>query len=277
MSNHVTTALLALAIGLGAGTLGPGCVEAGAFACTMDLQCNANGVIGRCDMPTGTCLYTSAGCPGGLETAEGDCFPGTNPTTGGSAGATDGGSTVSAGDTSGDGPGSTSTAPTDTDAGTSDPGTTGASACDGASVDVTDQGIVGASSTFNNFEPALAVDGDLSSSWFSTGPEPGNAPTDYSWTMGVDRCLERVLLVGNALNENPNFRTNFGFESMVVRVFDSGNDLVFEQTHGLVGTPDPDTNIDLGGVVGNRVVLSLTGHEDPSCGGFSELQVIGQL
>ena len=35
-------------------------------------------------------------------------------------------------------------------------------------------------------------------------------------------------------------------------------------------------SIDTGGVLGHKVVLHLTGHESPDCGGFSELRIHGR-
>jgi hypothetical protein len=46
----------------------------------------------------------------------------------------------------------------------------------------------------------------------------------------------------------------------------------FRREIDLSGSPDPNVNIQPN-VVGDRIVLTFTGHEDPGCGGFSELQV----
>ena len=263
---------LTLSVSLGA------CLEPEAFTCVQDLQCDAHGQVGICDL-SGICIYAAEGCPSGYATADGTCAMGmlidTDSGAGGNSGA-DGGGDGGGGDTTtGAASGAASVTDSSTPETTSMGDSTGAVGC-GASIDITDQGVVGASTTFQNFEPALAVDTDLSTSWFSTGPEPGNSPTDYVWTTAADRCIDRILIVGNGQNENTSFRTDFGFESVTVRVFDSTDNLTFEETRGLPGTPDPTTTVEIG-QIGNRVVLALFDHEDDACGGFAELQVLGEL
>lgn len=266
---------LAASLSLGA------CLEPPSFSCKQDVQCNANGAVGICDL-TGICIYDAPGCPSGFATADGTCAMGmlvdTDSSTPG-----DGGNGDSDGSDGGGG-GTTTTGGATTVADvtdSSDPSTTtgemttGVDGCADA-VDITDEGVVGADSTFDEFEPALSVDADLSTSWFSTGPEGGNAPTNYNWTTAADRCIDRILIIGNAQHEDPGFRTDFGFESVTVRVFDASDNLVFEEARGLPGTPDPDTTVEVG-TVGSRVVLALSDHEDDTCGGFSELQVLGEL
>ena len=133
--------------------------------------------------------------------------------------------------------------------------------------------MVGASTVFPEYPPILSVDGDLSTSWFSTGPEGG--PSAYSWVLSGDRCIYGIEIHGNALHSNPSFREDFGFGAVTVKVLDVAGSVVFSEAADLAGTPDPDVVLDTGGVVGSRVVLELTGHESVDCGGFSELEVTG--
>jgi hypothetical protein len=142
----------------------------------------------------------------------------------------------------------------------------------GAKVDITDEGAVEASSTFSGFPDTLSVDGDRATSWFSSGPGPEGAPSVYRWTGTHDDLITAVVLLSNAQHSEPSFRTGFGFGSVTIQVLNAIGSVVFEETIALDGTPDPDITVQPG-VVGRTVVLSLAGHEDPTCGGFSELQI----
>ncbi len=269
---------LVLSIAVGA------CLEPEPFTCVQDVQCDAHGQAGICDR-SGICIYAADGCPSGYAIADGTCAMGmlleTDSGVGGNSSPADGGDGADgggedAGSTT-DASGAASVTDSSTPGETTSAGETTAEPVGCASsIDITDQGVVGASSTFENYEPWLSVDTDLSTSWFSTGPEPGNAPTDYVWATAADHCIDRILIVGNGQNGNTNFRTDFGFESVTVRVFDSLDNLTFEETRGLPGTPDPTTTVEIG-EVGNRIVLALFDHEDEGCGGFAELQVVGEL
>jgi hypothetical protein len=142
----------------------------------------------------------------------------------------------------------------------------------GTNLDITGEGSVGASSTFSGFPDALSVDGDRTTSWFSTGPGAGGSPSIYRWTGTRDDLIANVTVLSNAQHSEPSFRTGFGFGSVTVQVLDAADNVVFEETVALDGTPDPDVVV-RPGVVGRTVVLSFAGHEDPGCGGFSELQI----
>jgi hypothetical protein len=71
---------------------------------------------------------------------------------------------------------------------------------------------------------------------------------------------------------NPSFRTGFGFDSVVVRLM-RGGQAVEEQSIALTGTPDPDVVAEFNGTGADAVALIFSGHEDPTCGGISELVV----
>ena len=48
---------------------------------------------------------------------------------------------------------------------------------------------------------------------------------------------------------------------------------MFTQDADLAGTPDPTVVVNPN-AVGSVVVLRFHGHEDPTCGGFAELEVL---
>jgi hypothetical protein len=184
----------------------------------------------------------------------------------------------------GDGTTDTALAPTQSSTTTSAPTTTTTAATtttvvtrpSGTAVDVSSEGLAQASSTFNGseFPAALSVDGDATTSWFSAGPGAGGS-TQYTWIGPRDDFIATLAILNNRLHENPDFRTRFGFGHVRLEIFKGGatsGTPEFRQEIDLSGSPDPNVNIQPN-VVGNRVVLTFTGHEDPECGGFSELQV----
>ncbi len=284
--------LLPLALALG-------CLEEPAYQCQSNDACFYKGFAGVCDLATASCAYQSVDCQGlssieGWVNARGLCVPAPNnaepsSTTGDSGGGVTSGSTSSVGTSQ-----PTTADPTD-DAETSNGIVTGAESssgpvesessssgqtsgssdgCEGLMQNVTDQGTVTASTEFNGYPAGDSVDGSLATSWFSTGPEGGGGPSVYSWSTVTDRCINRIEVDDNAGNSNNDFRTGYGFASAVVRVLQ--DDLVvFEETVQLPGTPDGPFAVETGGLLGSRVLIELVGHENESCGGFSELRVIG--
>ena len=136
--------------------------------------------------------------------------------------------------------------------------------------DITRQGQVSASSTFpgGEFPARLSVDGSTRTSWFSAGPR--NGTTSYTW-QGPDAHIQSATIVSN--RDHPEFPTGFGFGNVTMQLFDAAGTKVFEQSAALPGTPDPDVTFQPN-AVGNKIVLIFSGHEDPTCGGFSELQVV---
>jgi hypothetical protein len=145
-------------------------------------------------------------------------------------------------------------------------------------VDVTAQGTTSASSVFpgGNFPPALAVDGDDTTSWFSGGSNADGADSTYTWELPGpgQMTFDSITIKGNGNNSMRNARQNFGFESVTIAVVDLSGIATFEQTLELPGTPDPTVTVSPG-EVGHEIVLTFHGHEDPTCGGFSELEVTG--
>jgi hypothetical protein len=136
---------------------------------------------------------------------------------------------------------------------------------------ILDRGAVAASTTFSaDFPASLAVDGDPSTSWFSSG---GGSST-YTWQALDTVTIDFINITGNAANANPDFRTGFGYESVDVVVVDSSGTEVFRETHSLAGTPDPAVTV-APHVKGLAVVLEFSGGEASNCGGFAELEVVG--
>jgi hypothetical protein len=144
------------------------------------------------------------------------------------------------------------------------------------SVNVTSEGRVVASSVFggNQFPAQLSVDGSLGTSWFSAGPE-SQGPTTFLWTGRQDDLITSIVIRSNALHNDPAVRNNFGFGLVTIQVLNTSGTVVFQQAVSLPGTPDPDVTVQPR-VVGRQVRLLFSGHEDPTCGGFSELQVFAE-
>lgn len=271
------------------------CLEEPAFRCRTDGQCVSKGYPGICDLPSATCAYPSADCRGinsieGFVDGQGRCVPAPNGTTGPSSTSTTGDSTGTS-DPVTTAPGTTDPTDDSTSSGeptpaessssgadessTGDDTSTSGPGCGGQLQDLTEQGTVTATSTFNeNFEKELSIDGRLDTSWFSSGPEGGGGPSVYGWSTVTDRCIARIEVDDNSQHSQPQFRTGFGFETATVRVLQNDS-VLFERTIALPGTPDGPIAVDTGGVEGSRVLLELGGHEDSTCGGFSELRVLG--
>jgi hypothetical protein len=139
-----------------------------------------------------------------------------------------------------------------------------------AQVNVTAEGAVVASSVFpgNDFPASLAVDGSRLTSWFSNGA--GDGPTEtFRWTGQRDDVIASVAILSNA--QHPQF-PGFGFGSVQIEVRDASDGVVFGETRTLPGATDPDVTVSPN-VVGRSVLLTFTGHDDPTCGGFSELVI----
>ena len=140
--------------------------------------------------------------------------------------------------------------------------------------DVTSTGTGGANSEFPNgqFPASLAVDGDVTTSWFSAGP--GAGPGIFTWT-GPPKpfTITSVTIVGNGDNADPANRKGFGFGHVEVVLLLGGSE-VFHQGFDLPGTPDPTVSVQPN-VVADTVQLTFTGRESHDCGGFAELQIQG--
>jgi hypothetical protein len=60
-----------------------------------------------------------------------------------------------------------------------------------------------------------------------------------------------------------------------IEVLDAQERVVFSRTVPLPGQTDPDITVSPN-VVGRTVLLTFNGHDDPACGGFSELIVVAR-
>jgi hypothetical protein len=87
-----------------------------------------------------------------------------------------------------------------------------------------------------------------------------------------DEFINNVIIYSNRDHKVVEYRTGFGFGQVTIQVLDGAGNVVYEESAGLDGTPDPDISF-IPQVVGRTIVLTFTGHESPDCGGFSELKV----
>jgi serine/threonine protein kinase len=141
-----------------------------------------------------------------------------------------------------------------------------------ANAEVASEGTVTASSSYDStLLPALAVDGDLTTSWFSAGPG-SNGKTTYTWTGVRDDFIVSIDMISNRENKVVDWRRGYGFGAVTVQVLDAQGNVVFEQNESLDGTPDPDVHVSPN-IVGHLIRLIFTGSEAPDCGGFAELKV----
>ena len=136
---------------------------------------------------------------------------------------------------------------------------------------ITASGSVSASTSFGNdsdFFPSRAVDNSTSTSWFSSGPGSGGT-TVFTWSASTDFHITSVEFIGNGSHSVGAFRSGFGFTTVQVLLLDASNNVVATRT----GSGFGDTfGFDH---VARSVQLVFSGHEDPSCGGFSELDIFG--
>src|SRR6266508_324526 len=139
-------------------------------------------------------------------------------------------------------------------------------------IDIASEGSVDASSIYDaTFPASLGVDGDLTTSWFSAGPDADGSST-YVCTGLLDDFIASIDLISNRENKVVDFRTGYGFGSVTIQVLTSDDQLVFEQTVNLDGTPDPDVHV-TPNVVGRWIHMIFTGSEALDCGGFAELRI----
>ena len=138
--------------------------------------------------------------------------------------------------------------------------------------EIASEGTVEASSIYDSTYPAsLATDGDLSTSWFSAGPDADGTST-FVWTGVQEDFIASIDVISNREHQVVDFRTGYGFGEVIVQVYTAQDALVFEQTIILDGTPDPDVHVEPN-VVGQWIRFVFTGSEALDCGGFAELHV----
>lgn len=138
--------------------------------------------------------------------------------------------------------------------------------------EIASEGTVDASSIYDSTFPAShGIDGDPTTSWFSAGPDADGTST-YVWTGVQEDFIATIDLISNRDHEVVEYRTGYGFESVIIQVYNAQDQLVYEETVSLSGTPDPDIQI-TPNVVGQWIWLVFSGSEALDCGGFAELKV----
>lgn len=248
------------------GAMGPavGCLRVPSFQCQEDGECVLDGTPGQCLATEQVCIYPDPDCDTDWSTANGECMAPAGAEGGSSNGETPGGSD----------PGPTSGASGESD--TEETTDAVPRNCQtGPYEDISELGVVWASSVFSdNYHAFLSADRDYSTSWFSLGPEEGGLPSLYRWEVLEPHCVAQITIHGNGLHANPGFREDYGFESVIVRVYDEADEVVFQEMLGMLGTPDPTLMVEPL-VTGVKVELELFEHESNNCGGFSELEIVG--
>ncbi|MEM9304959.1 MAG: hypothetical protein AAGE01_22800 [Pseudomonadota bacterium] len=144
----------------------------------------------------------------------------------------------------------------------------------GVEINVTAQGAVSASSVFDgNFLPENAIDGNTATNWFSDGDSDGDTEV-FTWTRLVpgDVRITRIQVDPETFMGGG----DFGFATAQLRMFDAAGVLRFAGP----ARPQSGFRVDLNeifpGTPANRVELVLAGHQDPICGGFSELRIFAE-
>ena len=138
-------------------------------------------------------------------------------------------------------------------------------------------GTVNASSTFpqQGFGPTSAIDLNFGTSWFSGGPSVDGNSSTFTWTARQQEFLGTIGIFNNERHNNPAFQTGFGFRTVTFQVYDGPDGsgiMLYEET---VDYPQTFPVVRVSPFVSGRSIrLRLNEHEDPSCGGFSELLVV---
>lgn len=135
-------------------------------------------------------------------------------------------------------------------------------------------GEVSVSSTFpqQGFGARNAIDLKFNTSWFSAGASDGAFST-FTWTAPQNVFLGTTGIFNNMFH--PTFPTGFGFQTVTFQVYDGPDAsglMVYEET---VDYPLILPVVRVSPFVSGRSIrLQLNDHQDPSCGGFSELLVV---
>lgn len=251
---------------------GSACKSDRTLGCESTDECVRSGVSGLCLLP-GFCAFADPSCTGGLrwdDTAGAALADSCVDSTDGGPGETNacGGRTVLAG-APGDRCGLCNTGIFECEGGD-------ALACAGeAAIEETLTAVETSVTSvfdgdFDQFGPDKALDGLLTTSWFSDGPgEAGK--TTFRWRGPGLNCIQRIDFAGNG--GHPQYPQDFGFAQVTVAVEDDLGQTVFSKVQSLPGTPDEDFSLEVG-LRGVDVVLTFEGSESPICGGFAELAVI---
>jgi len=138
-------------------------------------------------------------------------------------------------------------------------------------------GTVNASSTFplQGFGPTSAIDRNFGTSWFSAGPSVDGSSSTFTWTAPQQEFLGTIGIFNNQFHNNDLYRTDFGFQTVTFQVYDgpdASGTMLYEET---VDYPKTFPVVRVSPFVSGRFIrLLLNEHENPDCGGFSELLVV---
>ena len=140
-------------------------------------------------------------------------------------------------------------------------------------VDASHEGSVSATSTFpgGQYPVSNALDGSAATSWFSAGNADGDTST-FTWQGSRTDLITDVVITGNGENADPSIRSGFGFNGITVQVLD-GDVVKFSQDVPFPAGSNGNSVTVKPNVKGQIVRLLLHGHQDPTCGGFGEIQV----
>lgn len=132
---------------------------------------------------------------------------------------------------------------------------------------------ISATSADPDHTPSEVLDGDATTAWFGGASD---ATPVLTWTGTRDDCITEIKTTNTAAV--PGVWAGWGYESVVVKVLDSSNLVVFAQTVPMTGSPDPNGDVTIpNGVVGRKVVLAFSGLEGTNTtGGVAELNVIAR-
>ena len=148
--------------------------------------------------------------------------------------------------------------------------------------DITNSGTVSASSIFDGSFPATnAVDGSTATNWFSDG-KGGNEGTDgpdsenFVWEYSLS---QNILLTHIELDpETFQGGGSFGFGSMQFQVFNLANTSVYQSSVIPLAALRVDIDHVLpANIFGHKIDILFFDHQNPACGGFSEIRVIGEV
>ena len=142
-------------------------------------------------------------------------------------------------------------------------------------VNVATRGSATASSDTGGLYPAsLAVDGDPTTSWFSSGSNHDGPVTTYTWTGPQNFHISSIAIIGNENNSIVAFRNGFGYASSEIQVFNSAGTMTYDQKFAGPGPASTDVHATVN-ATDQTVKVLLSGGQAADCGGFAELQIMG--
>ena len=131
-----------------------------------------------------------------------------------------------------------------------------------------------ASSTTAGYPASNVVDGDTTTSWFSTGPDSNTGTSSLTLVLAAPSTVSRIEFVGNENQARPDFRTGFGYGRWTIDLMDGSGAVLY--TVNSVAPADRSQSADFASISG-VVRVRFTGYDSqsPNCGGFAELRVLG--